>query len=163
MALLPWIHARALSQAGVTVAVATLGPRASADQRKEASGIDGLELIETDAPLDWLCERRHEVTQAATAIAALARDFGADLVQLNGAALAGEAEFAAPAVAVHHSCLATWWANVKGGPLPADWLWRRELMRDHLLSSMRCLRADADLRRGDRRKLRTTRNAAGDI
>ena len=129
--------ARSLSDAGVQVALATLGPPPTARQREEAAAIPAVRLIESGEPLDWLCERREEITRAAQTIAALARNLQADIVQLNGTALASEAKFPAPVAVVHHSCLATWWANVKGGDLPEDWLWRRDLSRDHLI------RADA--------------------
>lgn len=121
-----------LSQAGVEVTLATLGPPASAEQREEAAAVAGVRLIETGEPLDWLCASRAEARRAAEAVARLARETDADLIQMNGTALAADATFDAPVAVVHHSCLATWWANVKGGPSPADWIWRCDLMRDHL-------------------------------
>lgn len=33
-----------------------------------------------------------------------------------------------PIVSVLHSCLASWWAAVRGGPLPQDFRWRTKLM-----------------------------------
>ena len=56
-------------------------------------------------------------SRRARGIAALARDAEVDIVQLNGAALAAEADFPAPVVVVHHSCVATWWAAVHASPL----------------------------------------------
>jgi glycosyltransferase involved in cell wall biosynthesis len=127
--------ARALSRLGVTIELATLGPPASPEQWREAEAIDRLTLVDTGRPLDWMCGAPEDVTDAAKAVAALARDFGADLVQLNGVSFAAEARFDVPVLAVHHSCLATWWRSVKQGPLPPDWVWRRDLVKRHLLAT----------------------------
>jgi glycosyltransferase involved in cell wall biosynthesis len=49
-------------------------------------------------------------------------------VQTSSAALLADSEFDQPCVAVQHSCVASWWAAVKGTPLPRDFQWRRELV-----------------------------------
>jgi glycosyltransferase involved in cell wall biosynthesis len=61
-------------------------------------------------------------------LAELAAQEGADLVQVNSAALLADCEFDQPVVAVQHSCVASWWATVKGTPLPPDFGWRRDLI-----------------------------------
>jgi glycosyltransferase involved in cell wall biosynthesis len=40
--------------------------------------------------------------------------------------------FDRPCVAVQHSCVATWWAAVRRKPLPPEFEWRRELVRQGL-------------------------------
>jgi glycogen synthase len=62
---------------------------------------------------------------------------GADVVHLNGAALAAEAEFDQPVVVAHHSCLATWWNAMRSGPLPEDFRWRTELVARGLAAAER--------------------------
>ncbi len=118
-----------LSRRGGEVTLALLGPRATEAQRQEAAAIPGLRLIETGLPLDWTAESAPAVRQAARRIAVLARESAAEVVQVNGAALAAGSAFDMPVVAVQHSCLATWWAAVRGGPLPPGWQWNRELVR----------------------------------
>jgi glycosyltransferase involved in cell wall biosynthesis len=135
--------ARGLSAWGVAATVAVLGPACSQAQRREAGGIADLTLIETGLPLDWLCDDPHALRGAAAAISALAAQVGAQIVQLNGSALASEADYGAPVVAVHHSCLATWWASVKNGPLPQEWRWRAELVRRHLAQADRVVAPSA--------------------
>ena len=61
-------------------------------------------------------------------MAALAGEIGADLVHLNGPALATGGAFAQPVLGVCHSCLASWWAAVKTGPMPAEFVWRTEAL-----------------------------------
>jgi glycosyltransferase involved in cell wall biosynthesis len=42
-----------------------------------------------------------------------------------------------PVLAVCHSCVASWWATVKAGPLPADFVWRAEIVRAGLYAAHR--------------------------
>jgi glycosyltransferase involved in cell wall biosynthesis len=123
-----WTHALDLVAAlGTPVTLAVLGPAPDAAQRAAAAAIPGLDLVETGLPLDWLATSEAEVVAAARAVAALARQVGATLVQLNSPALA-LARFPCPVIGVCHSCLATWWEAVRGGPLPQDFAWRSALL-----------------------------------
>jgi glycosyltransferase involved in cell wall biosynthesis len=124
--------ARGLTGRGVSVVLAVLGPPPSPAQRAAAARVAGLKLVETQLPLEWTAESPAEVTKAAEALAKLAREEGADLVHLNAPAFAAAAMFPAPVVAVQHSCVRTWWEAVRGGPLPEDFQWRGELIRQGL-------------------------------
>lgn len=120
--------ARGLSRLGVETVLALMGPSASEEQQAAAAAVPGLELIDTGLALDWLAEDSASVARAGQGIARLAKAAGADLVQLNTAALAAEAEFDMPLVVVHHSCVATWWQAVNGTKLPEDFAWRTNLV-----------------------------------
>lgn len=115
-----------LSARDVRTTLAVLGPRPSAAQRRAAEAVAGLELIETDLPLDWLAETSEPLDRASDGLRTLAARAGADLIHLNAPALKGEADWGAPVVGVCHSCVATWWDAVRGGPLPDDFAWRTE-------------------------------------
>jgi len=119
--------ARGLSGLGIEVVMAVLGPAPSPQQRLAARKVEGLTLVESGLALDWLAEDSDSLTEAAEAIAALARETQAHLVQLNTPALAALADFPVPVVAVQHSCVATWWEAVKGTELPQDFAWRTAL------------------------------------
>jgi len=121
--------ARGLGPHGVETTLAVLGPKPSEDQQAEADGIPALRLLTTKLPLDWVAEEPRAVEQAGGAIAALAADTGADIVHLNSPALAAEADFPAPIVAACHSCVATWWQAVRPGPLPPEFAWRTDRVR----------------------------------
>jgi glycosyltransferase involved in cell wall biosynthesis len=121
--------ARGLSRLGIDTILAVMGPPPSETQIRDALAVPGLELIDTGLALDWLAQDGSTLRQAADGIAALARRTGVDLVQLNAPALAAEAEFPVPVVAVHHSCVATWWEAVHESPLPDDFAWRTALVR----------------------------------
>ncbi|RZL87665.1 MAG: hypothetical protein EOP73_31050, partial [Variovorax sp.] len=98
----------ALAPRGYDVTLALLGPAANAAQRRQAEALPGLTLIDTGLPLDWLAAGSDEVRRTAATIAALVRETGADLVQLNQPALA-VARASVPTIAVVHSCVETWW------------------------------------------------------
>ncbi|WP_246736085.1 glycosyltransferase family 4 protein [Enterovirga aerilata] len=121
--------ASGLRERGVTTILAALGPPVSDAQRAAAEAVAGVRLIETGLPLDWTAESRTQIVDAGRAIAALAAELGCDLVHLNSPALAAEARFPCPVIAVCHSCVATWWAAVRGGRLPDDFAWRTDLVR----------------------------------
>jgi len=118
--------ARGLVRDGWAVDLALLGPAASRAQRVEADQA-GVTLLDTGLPLDWLAADARAVIAAAEAVAQLARERGADLVQLNQPAL-GVASFAMPVVAVVHSCVASWWEAAGDGPLPPSLRWQTDLV-----------------------------------
>ena len=117
--------ARALREWDVEAFLVVTGPSPLAGQRSEASGF---ELIDTGLPLDWTAKRPDLIRRAGCALAELASKEGADLVQVNSAALLADCEFDQPVVALQHSCVASWWATVRGTLLPSDFGWRRDLI-----------------------------------
>lgn len=123
-----WVYsvelARALRPLGVEVLLAVMGPSPDEAQRREAEGI---ELIDTGLPLDWGDTDAAQLAAAGAALADIAAREDADLVQTCSAAVLAEAEFAQPTIAVQHSCVASWWAAVRGTALPEDFEWRRAL------------------------------------
>ncbi len=120
--------AHGLGAHGVEVVLAVLGPPPSADQEAAAAVLPGLRLLASPLPLDWLAEGPEAVEAAGHAVAHMAVEWGASLVHLNSPALAAGLRFPLPVVGVCHSCLATWWRTVRGGPMPAEFAWRSELV-----------------------------------
>jgi len=116
--------ARALQPLGIEATLAIMGPPASQAQREAASG---LHVIDTGLPLDWIEPDPDALRRAGDALADLARIEAVDVVQSNSSALLAECKFDQPCVAVQHSCVASWWAAVRGTSLPQDFAWRRDL------------------------------------
>lgn len=120
--------AAGLARLGVTTVLAVLGPPPDAAQRAAAERVPGLRLIVLDHPLEWLAGSAAEVEASGAALARLARQMDADIVHLNAPGPAAALRFPAPVVIACHSCLATWWETMRGGPLPEDFAWRTELV-----------------------------------
>lgn len=118
-----------LSRLGHESLLAPTGWAASDEQIRAAAAIPGVRLVDSGLAVDGPGEDEASLRKAAAAIAALAAEAQADLVQLSSPALAGLALFEMPVVAVQHGCAATWWEAVQGGELPADFTWRTDLMR----------------------------------
>jgi glycogen synthase len=116
--------ARGLAELGFRTTIAVLGPAPDAEARREAEEIPQTEIVETGQALDWTAGDERELRAASHALAGLAAGIGAAMVHLNAPAL-GAVEYPVPVVAVAHSCVATWWRAVRGGALPADFIWRR--------------------------------------
>ena len=124
-----WVYsvelARALRRQGMEPLLAVMGPAPGAEQRTQAGAI---ELIDTGLPLDWMPTTSRDIHRAGDALAELAAKRNAHVVQTCSAALLADTEFGCPTVAVQHSCVASWWAAVRGTPLPPEFAWRRELV-----------------------------------
>jgi glycosyltransferase involved in cell wall biosynthesis len=117
--------ARALEPLGVETILTVTGPSPNPQQRAVAGDI---RLIDTGLPLEWLDNDPMDIVNAGRALALIAAREGADLVQTSSAALLAGGAFDQPCVAVQHSCVATWWAAVRGTPLPPEFEWRRDLV-----------------------------------
>lgn len=86
--------------------------------------MDGLDLIETGLALEWLATDPDQVQTTCARLQRIAADLHPDIVQVHSPALASSGHYPCPVIAVLHSCVATWWAAVRGGAMPDDFLWR---------------------------------------
>jgi glycosyltransferase involved in cell wall biosynthesis len=116
--------AAALASEGVEIDLAVLGPPPSETQRARAVGVPGLRLSVTGLALDWTAKTEAELDRIAWELREAATACGADLVHLNAPAHAGFVQWDLPLAVAAHSCVATWWRAVRGGPLPPDLAWR---------------------------------------
>ncbi len=123
--------ARELAAHGTDVVLVTMGPAPSGAQLDEMATIPGVLPVVTSLPLDWLATSEDDVLAAGDALAVIVAEAAANLgvegVQLHAPALAARADFAVPVVSVVHSCVATWWAAMRGDAMPDDLAWRARL------------------------------------
>lgn len=119
--------AAGLAQRGVVATLAVLGPPPDRAQLAAAAAVERLSVVDLNQPLEWLAGSAAEIESSGLALDALAREIGADLVQLNAPAPAATVRFAAPLVIACHSCLATWWRTMRRDPVPDDFAWRAAL------------------------------------
>ena len=135
--------ARALYPSGIETLLAVLGPSPTDEQRKVVEQMPGVDLVDTDLPLDWLSDAA-STRLAAADIAAIARRERVDLVHLNSPALAAGQGYAVPVVGVVHGCLATWWDAARAGqPLEPAFQWHRDMMVQGLRSCDRVIAPSA--------------------
>ncbi len=128
--------AGALEPLGIDTTLAVLGPSPAEDLRRFAAGTaPRAAILDTGLPLDWLSGNEAPVLAAGQALAHLAADTGADLVQVNSPALAATAAFPVPVVAVAHGCVASWWDACGDAPFPDSFRWHADLVRRGLLAA----------------------------
>lgn len=117
--------ASGLRARGVSVVFAGLGPRPDATQLAQAQAIGAVEW--GDAPLDWLAEGPEDITPVAPWLDALAKRHRPDLLHLNLPTQAVGLTCGLPVLAMSHSCLATWFAAVRGTDVAPEMAWQRDL------------------------------------
>lgn len=111
---------RALSQSGISVALAVIGPAMSQERRREAAGIPGLTIHKGDFPLEWMADPEAGLERAGAWLLDLERRTEPDIVHLNHYCHAA-LRWAAPVLVVAHSCVRTWWRAVHGTDAPGEW------------------------------------------
>ncbi len=105
------------------------GPPPQARQQEECAGLPNVELVWTDEPLDWTVSDPSLLDDGRARLAVLARQWRADLIHVNVPSQAFGLVCAQPIVAISHSCVPTWWAAVRGTPLPDEWAWHHDCNR----------------------------------
>ncbi len=116
---------RGLADRGHPITLVTVGPPTTASQAAELA--PGVALVQTGLPLDWLADEPAMLDQASRTLAALE----ADIALLHAPAYLRH-RWPIPVAVMVHSCLATWFAAVRGGPVPADYAWRASATADGL-------------------------------
>lgn len=111
---------RGLTERGAQVLLATMGPRASDDQRRQLAAIPNVTLAESGYALEWMRDPWVDVEAAAPWLLELAYSFQADVVHLNGYAHA-VLPWQRPVVVVAHSCVFSWWRAVHGCVPGEEW------------------------------------------
>lgn len=133
-----WSHAlelaRALHGAGIEVVLAAMGRRPTPDQERDAGGIEGLVLHAAPFRLPWMDDPWDDVARAGDWLLELAGSAGCDVAHLS------EPVFAAlpwwiPTLAVGHSCVLSWYADVRQESAPPEWDRYRAAMTAGFLSA----------------------------
>jgi glycogen(starch) synthase len=112
--------ARALAPHDLTVTLATMGPRPSADQVAAAQTIPELRLETSEFRLEWMSDAWADVDAAGEWLLDLERDVRPVIVHLNGYAH-GALPWRSPRIAVGHSCVLSW-RDAVGGTFRSTWI-----------------------------------------
>lgn len=119
--------ARELTSLGIETVFVGLGPRPATHQVQEAEEIG--ELVWLDVPLDWMVEDETALSPLPVLLQDLAAKHAVALLHLNAPSQAVGVDPALPVLAVSHSCVATWFAAVRGERLPDGWQWQHRINR----------------------------------
>jgi len=106
---------------GVSVVLATVGPRLSREQRRELPEDEGLlELFESGFSPEWAPGFRRDQQRSEEWLLQLASHVAPDLVHLNGLLHSG-LPWDRPTLVAGDRCLASRWQDLKGKQLPKQW------------------------------------------
>ncbi len=114
-----------LAAEGTSVSFLGFGPEPDAAQRREAEALGA--LFWSELPLDWMVDRPEALSGVGARIVDAASWSGATLLHLNLPSQAAGLRTSLPVVAMSHSCLATWFAQVRREPAPPGFGWHRDL------------------------------------
>jgi len=106
-----------LGERGTKVAIAAMGDPPSEAQERAARAVPGAELFSAPFRLEWMDDPWRDVDRAGEWLLELEAWLAPDVVHLNTIAHAA-LSFRAPAVAVAHSCVLSWWRAVRGEEAP---------------------------------------------
>jgi glycosyltransferase involved in cell wall biosynthesis len=127
-----WPHtlelARALRRYDVSTVLAALGPSPTGDQERDARTVPDLVLHAAPFRLPWMDDPWSDVAAAGDWLLQLAADADVDLVHLSEPIFAA-LPWAAPVIAVGHSCVLSWFAAVQRRDAPAEWTRYRKAMQ----------------------------------
>ncbi|MFC0010132.1 glycosyltransferase family 4 protein [Devosia nitrariae] len=119
--------ASSLRSRGFEFIFAGFGPQPSPEQRDEAERLG--RLVWLDAPLDWMVADERMLDSIAPCLEGLVESEEVDLVHLNLPSQAAGLRLPVPVLVVSHSCVVTWFAVVRGTPVPMEWLWQEKRNR----------------------------------
>lgn len=123
--------ARGLSESGVEVVLAVMGPPPPADAVAEAEAVPGLTLVGRELRLEWMRDCWDDVKEAGEWLLRLEQEHRPDVIHLNNYAH-GCLDFDAPVIVVGHSCVYGWWEAVHGTAPPPHWGEYRHAVREGL-------------------------------
>ncbi len=111
---------KGLTDRGIEVAVATMGPLPDFEKRKMLNAIKNVEMFESSYKLEWMEEPWGDVEEASEWLLELEIMLHPGIIHLNGF-VHGALPWHSPVVVVGHSCVSSWFEQVKGEKLPLSW------------------------------------------
>ncbi len=112
--------AEALADYEVHLALATMGPAMSGDQRQEVRRLPNVRLYESTFKLEWMQDPWADVDRAGRWLLDLEGRLKPDLVHLNGYVHAA-LPWSSPVLVVGHSCVCSWFEAVRGSEPTPEW------------------------------------------
>jgi glycosyltransferase involved in cell wall biosynthesis len=122
---------KGLSDRGIEVALATMGPLPDAEKRKSLAEIKNVELFESSFKLEWMEQPWEDVEEASEWLLELEIMLHPNVIHLNGFAH-GALPWHSPVVVVGHSCVISWLKEVKREKASSDWYYYRKMVSEGL-------------------------------
>jgi glycogen synthase len=110
--------AAALADAGIELAITTMGPLPTEMQRAAAAALPNVQLFTSEFRLEWMDDPWADVQRAGDWLLDLEARTAPDVVHLNGYTH-GALTFRAPVLVAGHSCVLSWADAVPGAIDPA--------------------------------------------
>lgn len=119
-----WTYAvelvRGLAEQGIDVLLVSSGAPLTEAQRKELSEVPGVRLVETRYKLEWMSEPWDDVQALGQRLLQFEAEFAPDVVHLNEYCY-GALDWKTPTLVVGHSCVFSWFENVRGHAPGPEW------------------------------------------
>jgi glycosyltransferase involved in cell wall biosynthesis len=109
-----------LAPHGVTFTVAATGVAPSPERVARLQTHDGVRIVHRPYRPEWMPAADDDIVRTGAWLLDLAAQQEPDVVHVNGYAHA-TLPFGAPAIAVAHACVCSWFADVTQAPAPAAW------------------------------------------
>lgn len=109
--------AKGLAKFDVDIALATMGPLPTAEQRRQVSRIPNITLFESSFRLEWMEDPWEDIKKGGEWLMYLESELKPDLVHLNGY-MHADLPWNCPCMVVAHSCVLSWWEAVKKELVP---------------------------------------------
>lgn len=123
--------ARALTDRDCTIALVALGSPLRDDQRAAVENLPHVTTYELPGRLEWMNEPWHYVEASCRELRRIADDFAPDLIHANSYCHAAM-EWEIPVLLVAHSCVVSWFAEVRGEEPGPEWNRYRRTVREAL-------------------------------
>ena len=118
----------ALGQHEVSISLATMGRRLSAQQHRQLQGLGHVTLYESEYRLCWMQDSSEDVRRAGDWLLGLAEELEPDVIHLNDLGHGG-LDWQAPVLLVGHSCVLSWHEAVRCREAGPQWQSYQELVR----------------------------------
>lgn len=122
---------KGLSDRGIEIALATMGPLPDAEKIKTLGRIKNVELFESSFKLEWMEQPWEDVEEASEWLLELEVLLHPGIIHLNGF-VHGALPWHSPVVVVGHSCVSSWFEKVKREKIPSDWHYYQERVSEGL-------------------------------
>ncbi len=130
-----WTYAmdlcKVLQRQGVNVHLATMGAPMSNSQKLDAAKLPNVEVYESRFALEWMDQPWKDVDKAGEWLLEIESAVHPDLIHLNNY-VHGSLPWKSPVLITGHSCVLSWWQDVKQYDAPPHWNIYRNRVRNGL-------------------------------